>query len=367
MKFNSLVIVAVAAVAVACTAKVSDTTTLIGTFENKVPDEVHIMVPMEAIDTVVKTVKNQFQFELKTNPRATGTVEFPENSATFIPDGTKLTLAFNDESGVTITSNKPKISVQTRFSEYTTWFRDFMNGYNHDVKVIRDSTALTQNQKDSLTNAYYENSIKDYVSHNMEVLTLNKNNYVTSIALQNVANELEDAKLDSLIGTLDSTIIKSEYCRNLVKGIYCRKATAEGQQFTDFAVVQTPGDTVKFSKYVGQGKYMLVDFWASWCGPCKREIPNVKNIYDKYHGDNFDVLSVAVWDAASASKDTAAVYGVNWNQIINANKIPTEIYGIEGIPHIILFAPDGKILKRDLRGEDIEKEIAKYVQPVAGK
>ena len=103
---------------------------------------------------------------------------------------------------------------------------------------------------------------------------------------------------------------------------------------------------------------MLVDFWASWCGPCKREIPNIKSVYEQFKGENFDVLSVAVWDDPKATADTAAAYGVNWNQIVNAQKIPSDLYGIEGIPHIILFGPDGTIVKRNLRGEKIAAEVA---------
>ena len=90
----------------------------------------------------------------------------------------------------------------------------------------------------------------------------------------------------------------------------------------------------------------------------KKEIPNIKRVYEKYAGENFDVLSVAVWDDPQASVDTAAAYGVNWAEIVNAQKIPSDLYGIEGIPHIILFGPDGTILKRDLRGSSIEKEVA---------
>lgn len=70
---------------------------------------------------------------------------------------------------------------------------------------------------------------------------------------------------------------------------------------------------------------------------------------------------MAVWDQPQASVDTAKAYGVNWKEIIDAQTVPTELYGIQGIPHIILFGPDGTILKRDLRGEGIEEEVAKYV------
>ena len=94
----------------------------------------------------------------------------------------------------------------------------------------------------------------------------------------------------------------------------------------------------------------------------KAEIPNIKAVYDEYHNKGLEVLSVAVWDRPEATKDTAKVYGVNWSQIINAGQVPTELYGIEGIPHIILFGPDGTILKRNLRGEEIGQEISKYIE-----
>lgn len=133
-------------------------------------------------------------------------------------------------------------------------------------------------------------------------------------------------------------------------------STQEGAMFTDFEAVQPDGSVAKLSDYVGKGKYILVDFWASWCGPCKREIPNIKAAWNKYKGDKFDVLSVAVWDKPEDTAAAAAEHGVVWNQIVNAQKTPTDIYGIEGIPHLILFGPDGTIVKRGdaLRGEGLD-------------
>jgi thiol-disulfide isomerase/thioredoxin len=133
-------------------------------------------------------------------------------------------------------------------------------------------------------------------------------------------------------------------------------STQEGAMFTDFEAVQPDGSVAKLSDYVGKGKYILVDFWASWCGPCKREIPNIKAAWNKYKGDKFDVLSVAVWDKPEDTAKAAEEHGVVWNQIVNAQKTPTDIYGIEGIPHLILFGPDGTIVKRGdaLRGEGLD-------------
>ena len=134
-----------------------------------------------------------------------------------------------------------------------------------------------------------------------------------------------------------------------------------GDMFIDFSVLQdpsNPGSVASLSDYVGKGKYILVDFWASWCGPCRREMPNIKSVWEKYHGDKFDVLSVAVWDEPSDSATAAEELGICWNQIVNAQRVPTDLCGIEGIPTLILFGPDGKIVARGIRGPEIGETVA---------
>ena len=140
-----------------------------------------------------------------------------------------------------------------------------------------------------------------------------------------------------------------------------QKNTQEGMMFTDFSV-EYDGKTHRLSDYVGKGKYVLVDFWASWCRPCLGEIPNLKNVWNKYKGDKFEVLGVAVGDKPEASLNALKENGVEYPQIINTQSVALDAYGINGIPEIILFAPDGKILKRGLRGAMIERTVKEYLE-----
>lgn len=140
-----------------------------------------------------------------------------------------------------------------------------------------------------------------------------------------------------------------------------RKATDSGQKFKDFSVYYK-GKMLNLSDYVGKGKYVLVDFWASWCGPCMQEIPNLINVYKKYAGEKFDVLGVAVNDKPQNTEQAIEKLGIPYPQIIGAGNEISAIYGINAIPHIILFAPDGTVLHRGLRGAQIEEAIKKVLK-----
>lgn len=141
------------------------------------------------------------------------------------------------------------------------------------------------------------------------------------------------------------------------------KKTAEGMPFVDFTIENgnPDGTAVSLSDYVGKGKYVLVDFWASWCGPCRREIPNIREVWEKYHGEKFEVLGVAVWDEREDTRKAAEQLGIEWPEIVDAQAVPTELYGIAGIPHIILFGPDGTIVARGLRGDALKAKVAEVL------
>ena len=140
--------------------------------------------------------------------------------------------------------------------------------------------------------------------------------------------------------------------------------TAVGKPFIDFTVKNgnMDGSAVSLSDYVGKGKYVLVDFWASWCMPCRMEAPVIAEVYNKYKGDRFDVLGVAVMDQRPETLKVIKEDGYTWSQILDAQAIPLELYGIQGIPHIILFGPDGTILARDLRGEALKSKVAEVMK-----
>ncbi len=153
---------------------------------------------------------------------------------------------------------------------------------------------------------------------------------------------------------------QAEYAKYRAEVAEKQKATAIGAMYKDFAA-EYNGKITKLSDFVGKGKYVLVDFWASWCGPCRAETPNLISAYDKFKGDKFNVLGVTVSDRPEDSERAMEELGINYPQMLNAPDSCANLYGINGIPHIILFGPDGTILERDLRGEEIEIAVKKYL------
>lgn len=207
----------------------------------------------------------------------------------------------------------------------------------------RDEIAVALNPELEKLYDIYRNAIKE-----------NKNNIIAAYILGMVAPQFYSslAEFDEATNGVkyaDKVFAVRKYREELLKA----EATQAGKMFVDFTGLTVDGQPSKLSDYVGKGKYVLVDFWASWCGPCKGEIPNLIELQEKFGGDKFTVLGVNVWDEEDKFKAALTEEGITYPQIYipRDNKDnATDLYGIKGIPQIILFAPDGTIVQRDLRG-----------------
>ena len=239
-----------------------------------------------------------------------------------------------------------------------------------EYSMMMDSLATNPQAQEE----FYNDFVERYIDFNLTSAKKNSDNEVSIKGLMNLRGLIEDEQVDEVISKMSEEMKTNEMVVRLKQGLDARKATAEGQMFVDFTVEHIYGfdrsmdpqplkQEVKFSDYVGNGKYVLVDFWSPWCGPCRREMPNIKQVYDKYKGDDFNVLSIAVWERqpVTVTIETAAKLEMTWDQMNNAQSIPTELYGVEAIPHIMLIGPDGTILKRGLHGAEIEEVVAEFL------
>ena len=144
-----------------------------------------------------------------------------------------------------------------------------------------------------------------------------------------------------------------------------QKKTAVGTKFIDFEMQTPEGKTVKLSDYAGKGKVVLVDFWASWCGPCRREMPNLVEAYAQYKGKNFEIVGVSLDQDAAAWKESIKKLNMTWPQMSDLKFWQSEgaqLYAVNSIPHTVLIDGDGTIIARGLHGEGLQAKLAEVVK-----
>ena len=142
------------------------------------------------------------------------------------------------------------------------------------------------------------------------------------------------------------------------------KSAFIGQQFTDFEMADPDGKMHKISELVGEGKYVLVDFWASWCGPCRAEMPNVVEAYNKYHSKGFEVVGVSFDQKKEAWVKAIDQLKMPWLQISDLKGwkcAAAPLYKVNSIPDNILIDPQGKIIDRALRGKSLHRKLQKLL------
>ena len=236
------------------------------------------------------------------------------------------------------------------------------------LKAIRADKNLDDKAKEEaqekIVNEFY-GKIKPLAEADLKE---HSNDAIGLIALQTLLG-MEDvnvAKAEALLQQAGDRLRAEESITKMVARLRRVEATQAGAQFVDFEGVDDANKAVRLSDYVGKGHYVLVDFWASWCGPCRREIAHLKKVRDDYTDKGLVILGTVVWDEMEDHLKAMKELEITWPQIFNKTEA-TELYGIAGIPQIILFDPAGKIVARDLRGEEINKLLDKALQDNGGK
>ncbi|WP_406825978.1 redoxin domain-containing protein [Pedobacter sp. KACC 23697] len=164
---------------------------------------------------------------------------------------------------------------------------------------------------------------------------------------------------EELFGMLTKEARQSDIGEQINTALKTNAKTAKGKVAPAIAMPDKDGKIVKLSDF--KGKYVLVDFWASWCGPCRRENPNVVAAYKKYHDKGFEILGVSLDSKKDAWLKAIAADGLTWTHVSDLqawSNSAVKDYGVKSVPASFLLDPEGKVVGKDLRGEELNKTLA---------
>ena len=255
---------------------------------------------------------------------------------------------FIENSKVEIKGDKSNIDnlsvtgskTETQFAEYSKMMKPYENMFNPGVEKNPDSVLAVEKISERF-------------------VKMNPSSYVAPLAIIRILQTSENiAKADELFKLMTEDVKKTSLSKYLDQQLALARINPIGSVITDFSEDDTSGHKIKVSSF--RGKYVLIDFWASWCRPCREENPNVVAAFHKYHEKNFTVLGVSLDQARQAWLTAIKMDGLSWTHVSDlkgwGNQVAT-MFHITSIPQNILIDPKGKILAKNLRGDALNQKL----------
>jgi peroxiredoxin len=344
--------------------------------------EYKIQGTIEGIESGQATLKNVVDGKLVTVDSVviengafvlTGSVEQPEYFILAFADTIEPIQLFLDNVEITVNANVANIlDAKVVGSELTDVYNTFnteLLGFNTKMQALYQEyiqinmsggnaerlKAIEQEYTgiEEQTSIFIDTFIKD-----------NATSLVTPfIALNYRANRLSLEELEELVAVFGEEVASSKYLQEINDKIVTLNKVLIGQPYTDFTLNDVDGNPVALSSVVG-GKYVLIDFWAGWCRPCRAENPVLVENYAKYKEKGFEIFGVSLDKTREEWVKAIEDDGITWPQVSDLKYwdcAAREIYAFNSIPHNILLDKDGIIIAKDLRGEDLGAKLAELL------
>jgi len=243
---------------------------------------------------------------------------------------------------------------------------------NTQTDLLYDQYSVAHKNKDSAQMSSLESRIDTLNDQRKAIVTAfiksHPNSPVSLGEIVGMSYTGDYVKLNGMFTALSPSLRETPLGRAMANRLDILRRTGIGQQVIDFTQNNMNGQAVKFSEF-NKGHYVLLDFWASWCGPCRAENPNVLKAYNHFKNKNFEVLGVSLDDNGAKWKEAVTKDGMPWTQVSDLKgwrNAAARQYGIQAIPFNFLVDPNGVIIARDLRGTALEKKLAEVLgEPTA--
>ena len=241
-----------------------------------------------------------------------------------------------------------------------------LDSLNKEFQLLMETNKMDSKRMDSLS-AIFEGPYNSIINQSnilmVDKISKNTNMYSSIMAIQ----ALDPDKYSDLYKSLDAGLSKKfPNDKNVImfhEVVERMLSTNIGQFAPEISLPSPDGKEIALSSL--KGKLVLIDFWASWCGPCRKEMPNVVKIYSKFKNKGFEIYGVSLDQDKEKWMEAITKDGINWPQVSDLkywDNVAARIYNVQGIPYTVLIDKDGKIIAKNLRGQELEKKIAEVLK-----
>lgn len=269
----------------------------------------------------------------------------------FIPDNARAKVSFGPVSAA-ITGS----TLSTEFNEICSTVSELTEKAGEEFRrfyEVADEAGASEVEEK------YNADMKSVLS---EAYSKNTDNYIGLTTLRMLSEYLEYDEAVELYDKGGDIIRNDEDVNEFIDRKKAAHDTSVGCKFVEIMGKNVNGEDIKLSDFVGKGDYVLVDFWASWCGPCMNAIPNARALLHKYASKGFQLVGVNCWERREgAGQAKAAEMEMTWPVIFAEESAPAA-YGVEAIPTLILFGPDGTIVERLLGETGLNEAVARHFE-----
>jgi peroxiredoxin len=315
--------------------------------------------PLVTIDSV-RLDNGKFTFK--------GAVDYPEVYYLTIP-GTKSSVPFFIEpSEITVNImtkdiNKSKITGSKNQAEYDSYL-DMLDQFNAKIRESYQMYNTAEEVGDLAKAKYYDSLLtvqdEQRTEFSKQYVLKNPASFISPYIMYRNSYSYEMEDLEKTLNGFDTSLSHSIYTGYLQEYLGILKRVAVGQMFVPFTMVDSTGAEVSVTDYTGKN-YLLLDFWASWCSPCRAENPNLVNMYNTYHEKGFDIFGVSFDSSRERWLEAIKDDGLTWTHVSDLagwQNAAGKLYGIRSIPSNVLLDTNGVIIGKNLRGEDLQAKLA---------